>query len=158
VLVLAGAGLSACGSSSGSAATTTTQQSTTTTSAAVEDLQVTPGVRQALLAAGAASHALPVTDYTGLAHGTTYYAYDPTDQEYWAGAGLVPSGSSQAAQVSVQDDGGYDVFTKAGGGAWTAYSDGLGTQPNAVCAIVVPAAVRQAWGWSLHAKCGGPPA
>jgi hypothetical protein len=158
VLALAAVGLAGCGSSGSAATTTTTQPTTTTTSAAVQDLGVTPAVRQALLVAGAASHTLPVADFTGLVHGTTYYAYDPMDQEYWAGAALVPSHSSMAAQVSVQDDGAYDVFTKTAGGAWTAYSDGLGTQPNAVCAIVVPSAVRQAWGWSLHTKCGGPPA
>jgi hypothetical protein len=153
-VLAAAAGLAACGSGSGSAATTTT--TTSTTPATVQNLTVTPAVRLALLAAAAAGHNLPVTDFTGLTKGDTYYAYDPAAQEYWAGAQLVPSHSSQAAQVSVQDDGAYDLFTKVSGGPWTAYNDGLGTQPDVVCAIVVPSSVRIAWGWSLTTKCGGP--
>lgn len=152
---LLGAGalaLSACGSSSPPATTTTT----TTAAAAVQNLTVTPAVRAALLAAGAASHNLPVTDYTGLTKGLTFYAFDPTDQRYWAGAQLVPSASSMDAQIGAQDDGAYDLFTKASGGRWTAFNDGLGTLANATCTIVTPASVRIVWGWSTTTPCGAP--
>ena len=148
--------LAACGSSGPSATSTT---STTSRSASgTRNLPVTSAVRAELLKAGAAAHMLPATDFTGLAKGLTYYAYDPADGLYWAGARLVPSPSSQRAQVSVQDDGAYDVYTKTPGGAWTAYHDGLGTVPGTVCAIVVPMAVRTVWAWSLSTPCGGPPA
>lgn len=123
----------------------------------MRNLAVTSTVRAQLLAAAAAVHELPVSDYVGLAPGRTYYAYDSADGLYWAGAGLVPSPSSFQAQVGVQDDGGYNLFTRTAHGAWTAYDDGLGTVPGANCAVVVPAAVRETWGWSLTTPCGGPP-
>jgi hypothetical protein len=148
--------LAACGS--GTSTATTTSSTTGTTSAAVQDLGVTPAVRTALLAAGAAGHHLPIADFTGLRPGLTYYAYDPGDATYWAGAQLVPSPASQQAGIVLQDDGAYDVFTRSGAGPWVAFEDGLGTQPHARCVVIVPAAVRTAWGWSLAAPCGGPAA
>jgi hypothetical protein len=117
-------------------------------------LPVTPGLEAALLRAGAAAHRLPVADFTGLATGLTYYAYD--QGEYWAAARLVPRTTSRAAQVSVQDDGGYDVFTRFVLHGWTAYDDGLGTIAGTRCAVVVPTAVRIAWHWSPYTPCGGP--
>jgi hypothetical protein len=158
VMLAAGAVLASCGGSSPPATTTTTSSTTTsTTSAGAQDLTATSGIKTALLAAGAASHQLPVTDYTGLTTGLTYYAYDPGDATYWAGAQLVPSSSSQPAQVGAQDDGAYDLFSMTAGGTWTAYNDGFGTVAGSTCSIVVPAAVRTVWGWSLTAPCGGPP-
>jgi hypothetical protein len=53
-----------------------------------------------------------MTDYTGLAPGTTYYAFDPVTNTYYAAAGLVPSPHSLKAQVGAQDDGGYNLFTR----------------------------------------------
>jgi cytoskeletal protein RodZ len=158
VMLAAGAVLASCGGSSPPATTTTTTTTTTTPSGAsgVQDLTVTTAIKSALLAAGAASHQLPVTDYTGLTKGLTYYAYDPGDALYWAGAQLVPSSSSEPAQVGAQDDGSYDLFTMTSGGTWTAYNDGLGTLAGSSCSIVVPAAVRTVWGWSLTTPCGGP--
>jgi hypothetical protein len=97
-----------------------------------------------------------VADYTGLTKGLTYYAYDPADALYWAGAQLVPSSSSQQAEIGAQDDGSYDLFTMAAGGAWSAYNDGLGTVPGSSCSVVVPSAVRTVWDWSQSAPCGGP--
>ena|ERR1019366_8221939 len=152
VALAAGCTLAGCGSGSSPPATTTT----TTAPAAVKNLVATPAVKAALLAAGAASHRLPVSDYTGLAKGLTFYAYDPATGLYWAGAQLVPSPSSQAAQVGVQDDGAYDLFTMRAGGHWTAYNDGLGTVPGSSCGAVVPLPVRTLWGWSTSAPCGGP--
>jgi hypothetical protein len=97
-----------------------------------------------------------VANFTGLTAGMTYYAYDPATATYWAGAQLVPSQSSIAAQVAVQDDGSYDLFTRAAHGTWRVFEDGLGTLPGTVCAIVVPPEVRSAWGWAQGPPCGGP--
>jgi hypothetical protein len=154
-VVATGVALAACGSSSPPPTTTTSTASDLPQTA--ENLVVTSSIRAELLAAAAATHDLPVSDYVGLAKGLTYYAYDPTDQLYWAGAALVPSPSSFQAQVGVQDDGGYNLFTRTKNGAWVSYNDGLGTVPGAKCAAVVPAAVRDAWGWSQSTPCGGPP-
>jgi hypothetical protein len=119
-------------------------------------LQVTPGLEAALLAAGAAAHHLPVRDFAGLTKGQTFYARDGV--EYWAGAQLIPSKSSMAAQVVVQDDGAYDLFTMyAPDLKWTVYEDGLGTIKGTHCAIVVPTIVRVTWHWSTNTPCGGPP-
>jgi len=84
--------LAACGSGSSSPTTTTTQHATTTTAtptttttaasttttaaSGAQNLPVTDALRTQLLAVGAALHNLPVSDYTGLEPGVTYYAYD----------------------------------------------------------------------------------
>lgn len=135
--------LAACGSS--------------TPAQGVKKLAPTPYVQQQLLAAIAASYKFPVSDFTGLAAGDTFYAYDPADHLYWAGAAGVPSPSSMAAQVASQDDGGYYLFTRTATSWWTVYDDGLGTVPGSSCGVVTPKAVRLAWGWSLTTPCGGPP-
>jgi hypothetical protein len=156
VAVLATTGallLAACGSSPSSTPPTTTS---TTSGSAAQTLAVTAGIKSALVAAFAAAHSLPASAYTGLAAGKTFYAYDSTTQLYWAGAQVVPSAASQRAQVSVQDDGAYAVFTRSSHGPWTAYNDGLGGQHGTVCAIRVPVAVRTVWGWSLTTPCGAP--
>jgi hypothetical protein len=157
--VLAGCGSS--GSSSGTTTTTTSSQINTSTSTSlastVENLTVTPAVRSALLAAGAAGHNLPVSDYTKLTPGLTYYAYDPTDGLYWAGAQLQASTSSMQAQIGLQDDGSYNLFTMVPGHAWITYEDGLGNLAGSSCSIVVPTAVRNVWGWSTTTPCGAAP-
>jgi hypothetical protein len=153
VMLAAGCTLAGCGGSSPPPTTTTT---TTSAPASVQNLTVTTAIKTALLAAGAASHQLPVSDYTGLTAGLTFYAYDPADGLYWAGAQLVPSSSSQQAQVGAQDDGAYDLFTMVAGGPWTAYNDGLGNVPGSSCSISVPSAVRTVWGWSTSTPCGAP--
>src|SRR5579862_9887845 len=155
-IALAGITLAACGSSGAPRATTTTTTSTTAPPGA-QNLAVTPAVRTQLVAAAAAVHGLPVSDYVGLAKGLTYYAFDAKDNLYWAGAALVPSPASFEAQVGVQDDGAYNLFTRTAHGPWTAYDDGLGTVPGAKCSVVVPLEVREVWGWSLATPCGGPP-
>jgi hypothetical protein len=150
--------LAGCGSTASTAGTTTTSvPATSSTTPSVQNLAVTTAVRHQLLVAGAASHHLSPADYTGLAHGTTYYAYDPITRTYWAAARLVPSPSSNAAQVGAQDDGSYNVFVKAPSHAWVAYPDGLGGIAGTHCAIVVPLPVRLAWVWSLSTPCGAPP-
>jgi hypothetical protein len=155
LLVSGGLALAGCGSS-GPSATSSTTSTTNAAALSVRNLPVSSSVRAGLLTAAAAKHSLPASDFTGLTKGLTFYAYDPADGLYWAGAGLTPKPSSQAAGVSVQDDGGYTLFTKSANGPWTAYLDGLGTVPGTVCVIKVPNAVRAVWGWSLHTPCGGP--
>lgn len=133
--------LSACGSPAAPSATR---------------LALTPEVTATLLAAGAGAHGLTTADYRGLRPGDTYYAWDRSDHLYWAGAALVPSPHSMRAEVSAQDDGGYDLFTRPKDGTWSVYEDGLGNLANANCSIVVPSAVRKVWGWPLHTPCGAP--
>ena len=158
VLVAAAAiALSACGSTTTASSTTTTTTTSTTMAPTVTNLTVTPMIRTSLLAAGAALHQLPVTDYTGLLPGVTYYAYDTSTGTYWAGAALVPSSTSTPAQVANQDDGSYLIFKRTAHGTWVAYNDGLGTIAGTSCSIVVPATVRMVWHWVLTAPCGGPP-
>jgi hypothetical protein len=121
------------------------------------DLKVTPGLEAALLRAGAAAHDLPDRDFTGLTKGLTFYAFDAAQATYWAGAQLIPSRSSMAAQVGVQDDGAYDLFTMFGPDLkWVAYEDGLGTVKGTRCAVKVPVIVRVTWHWSTSTPCGGP--
>ncbi|MGC2486311.1 MAG: hypothetical protein WA359_08720 [Acidimicrobiales bacterium] len=124
-------------------------------SPAAKNLIVTPTVRASLLAAGAASHDLPLKDYVGLAKGETYYGFDEVNKTYYAGAGLDPSPNSMEAQVASQDDGAYYLFTRASGATkWKIYDDGLGGADGAKCPITLPSAVREVWGWTL--KCSPP--
>lgn len=126
--------------------------------AGVQNLVASPTVKAALLDAAASNDGLSPKDFTSLAPGATYYAYDPADHLDWAGAALVPSPHSQAAQVAVQDDGGYYLFTKAASSShWAVFDDGLGGAQDAQCAIVTPTAVRKAWGWSTSTPCGVAP-
>ena len=143
--------LSACGSTTTTTTTTTTMPVTTSTSAMTRNLAVTPSVRQSLLGAGAKYHSLPSTDYVGLDAGTTYYAFDPTTNTYYAAAGLNSSPHSLPAQVGTQDDGAYNLFTRvAGAGTWTVYSDGLGAAQGTKCPIVIPPSVLTVWNWKAN--------
>jgi hypothetical protein len=115
------------------------------------NLVVTPAVRQSLFDADAAYHSYPPTDYVGLAKGMTYYAFDVQNRRYYAAAGLVPNAKSQGAQVSTQDDGGYNLFVKAQGSTkWRVYNDGLGGAQDSICPITIPAVVRKVWNWTAH--------
>jgi hypothetical protein len=152
--------LAACGSSPTTTtvpkSTTSVAPTTTTTIARAENLRVTPAVRHSLLAAAAAYHQLPAADFTGLRAGITYYAFDPARKTYYAAAGLVPSPRSLPAQVSTQDDGAYNLFTRiAGSPTWTVYSDGLGAAQDSTCPIEIPASVLAAWNWPA-ASCYPP--
>ena len=112
------------------------------------DLAVTPTVRQSLLDAAAAYHQLPASDYTGLRARETYYAYDGATHRYYAAAGLAPSATSLKAQVSTQDDGAYNLFTRAAGTTkWTVYNDGLGGAEDSICPLALPASILSVWGW-----------
>jgi hypothetical protein len=110
------------------------------------NLPVTDAIRAQLLAAGASLKGLPASDFTGLAPGSTYYAYDPATQIHWAGAHLVPSPNSYEAQVSDQDSGTYTLFQQPKGGVWLAYRDGGGGGSG--CPAPLPAEILGLWQWS----------
>jgi hypothetical protein len=127
---------------------TSSAPATTATTAALgaQNLAVTNDIRAQLLAAGAASHGLPASDYLGLQPGETYYAVDATGV-HWAGAGLAPSPSSMPAQVANQDDGAYLLFEEPVGGAWQVFNVGLAGVGGTPCPTAVPPAVVAIWGW-----------
>jgi hypothetical protein len=105
-------------------------------------------VRSELIDAVAAVEHLTPDSYTGLRPGSAFYAYDATTRTYWAGAALVPSASSQRAQVSVQDDGSYRLFTRPAGGAWSVQDVGLTGIAGTKCPVAVPTAVLALWHWT----------
>jgi hypothetical protein len=171
--ILIGAGLALTGLlMTGCSSSPSAQQSTTTSSSSASasttmpgrgpgpattsvsqtvNLPVTNQIRAQLIAAGAAVNNIPVSEYTGLAAGLTYYAFDPATNTYWAGARLVPGLSSDPsnptrAQVASQDDGSYYLFSRPKGGGWTAVADG-NVGPNTPCPVTVPSAVVKVWGW-----------
>jgi hypothetical protein len=147
-LALGALALASCSSPSSTATTTTTSASTT-------NLVVSSAVRSSLLDAAAKYHQLPPKDYVGLDPRMTYYAFDPATDLYYAAAGLRPSPHSLAAQVGTQDDGGYNLFTRAPHAAWTVYNDGLGAAQGDKCPIKIPASVLAVWDW--HAGSCFPP-
>ncbi|HTR69095.1 MAG TPA: hypothetical protein VMH41_02555 [Mycobacteriales bacterium] len=131
--------------------TATSGRSHGSSSAAAVNLATTPAVEAQLVKAGAKSHGLPASDYTGLVPGETYYGYDPTTATYWAGAGLVPSPTSTPAQVSVQDDGSYLLFSRSASGTWHATNVGLAGVAGSTCPITPPPDVVKVWHWKKGA-------
>jgi hypothetical protein len=113
----------------------------------VKNLVATPSVKAQLLAAGAKMHHLPVSDYSGLVKGMTYYAYDPATKTYWAGASLIAKPNATQAQVGDQDDGAYLVYKQPSGGAWAAYPAGIPGSLQFTCMVTPPSAVDAVWGW-----------
>ena len=143
--------------SSTAATTSTTIQGTggpgnpTTGSSQAVNLPVTNQIRSQLVTAGAALNNIPVSEYSGLAPGLTYYALDKASNTYWAAARLVPAPSPDPsnptqAQVASQDAGSYYVFSQPKGGGWTAVAAG-NTGPATPCPVTVPAPVVAVWGW-----------
>jgi hypothetical protein len=164
--VLAGAvWLAACSSpasqppAANTAQATTTPPATATTAAppasaspaGAENLALTDPVRAQLLAAAAKLNGLPASAYLGLVQGESYYGFDPATSTYWAGGALDPSPSSQRAQVSVQDDGGYYIFEEPAGGSWTASSEGMAGIEGATCSVHIPPALVALWHWPAGA-------
>ncbi len=151
--------LAACGSGSSSHTATVTQTTTvavtvtapsgssSATQSQAKNLVVSPALRAQLIAAGAAMHQLPSSDYTGLIKGETFYAFDPATGIHWAGAGLKASPNSMKAQVGDQDDGAFLDFEQRPGGAWKAYPAGIPGSTNYSCAVTIPADVLAVWGW-----------
>ncbi len=107
-----------------------------------------PGpVRHQLVAAGAAKKQVPAADFAGLERGHTYYAYDFTTKTFWAAAALRPRQGSTPAQVSVQDNGSYDLFERPQGGSWRVFEVGAAGTGGTPCPVQVPAAVASRWDW-----------
>jgi len=131
-----------------STTTTSTTIAPTTTTLPTENLPVTSSVAAQLLKAGAALNGLQASDYTGLAAGRTYYAFDSATSTYWAGAALDPSPSSQAAQVSVQDDGSYLLFIRPSGKSWKAEDVGLAGIEGSKCPTTVPSVILALFHWA----------
>jgi hypothetical protein len=142
--------LAACGSAAPTPTTTTstTVATTTTMVEPAQNLPITPAVVKSLLQAGAAYHSLPAKDFTGLAPGMTYYAFDPANMTYYAAAGLDASPNSLQAQIGDQDDGGYNIFVRVATATnWTVYNDGLGAAQDVKCPITFPSSVLAVWDW-----------
>jgi hypothetical protein len=116
-----------------------------------ENLALTDAIRAQLVAAAARLNGLPASAYLGLAHGESYYGFDPVTNAYWAGGALDPSPSSQQAQVSVQDDGGYYIFEEPASGSWTASAEGLAGIDGAKCSVHIPPALVALWHWPAGA-------
>jgi hypothetical protein len=116
-----------------------------------ENLALTDAIRAQLMAAAARLNGLPASAYLGLVHGESYYGFDPVTNAYWAGGALDPSPSSQQAQVSVQDDGGYYIFEEPAGGSWTASAEGLAGIGGSTCAVHIPPALVALWHWPAGA-------
>jgi hypothetical protein len=161
--VLAGLlALAACSSSASQPAAANTPSSAATSSAAApasakpsptgaENLVLTDAIRAQLVAAAAKLNGLPASAYVGLVHGKSYYGFDPATNTYWAGAALDPSPSSERAQVSVQDDGGYYIFQEPAGGSWTASAEGMAGFEGAKCRVHIPPALVALWHWTAGA-------
>jgi hypothetical protein len=134
---------------------------------AARDLPLAPSVSAALVAAAAASHGLPASDFLGVAAANqpfaAYYGYDVTTSTYWAAASLIPNPKSYEAQVVVQDDGAYLIFHRAANGPWkvqnAGYVDAVGD--CAAYHINIPAAVVAVWHWvpgTCHPPAAAPAA
>lgn len=114
-------------------------------------LPVTIKVRHGLFDAAAAYHQLPASDFTGFLANKTYYAFDSKTNVYYAAAGLVASPHSLQAQIGDQDDGAYNLFTRAKGvSSWTVYNDGLGGAQDSTCPISIPNDVLAVWHWKAE--------
>jgi hypothetical protein len=116
-----------------------------------ENLALTDAVRAQLVAAAARLNGLPASAYLGLVKGESYYGFDPATSTYWAGGALNPSPSSERAQVSVQDDGGYYIFEQRAGSSWTASSEGMAGIEGATCSVHIPPALVALWHWPAGA-------
>jgi hypothetical protein len=115
------------------------------------NLMLTAAIRAQLIAAAARLNGLPASAYLGLVHGKSYYGFDPASNTFWAGGALDPSPSSQRAQVSVQDDGGYYIFEEPAGGSWTAAPEGMAGIAGTKCSVHIPPALVALWHWSAGA-------
>jgi hypothetical protein len=111
------------------------------------NLKVDDSIRADLVQAGAQLHGVPASEYVGLERGLTYYAYDPDTLTYWAGAHLVPTSTSERAQISIQDAGSYTLFKMIKGGAWTAFNDGNVGEARG-CPQALPASIMAIWHWN----------
>jgi hypothetical protein len=108
----------------------------------VEDVVATPAVKSQLVAAFAAASQLKLAQVAGTSPGSVYYAYDLTTHTYWAEAAFLAGKGVPPA--TMQDAGGYGVFSRSGSGGWK----DLGSSLPIACRelSVVPPAVLDVWG------------
>jgi hypothetical protein len=113
---------------------------------------VTSPIASALTAAYATHRHIPASAVTGVRKGTLRTAYDSATKAHWATAGFFPSPTASAkVLLGFQDGASTGVFTKQGSAAWRMV--GYGSQSMS-CSALLPAAVRNAWGFASHTNCG----
>ncbi|HET7357991.1 MAG TPA: hypothetical protein VFJ09_15075 [Nocardioidaceae bacterium] len=155
-LILVAAGLTGCSGNGADSPPTLQIQAPvpTPTGDVTEDLVPTGALARQLVTAAAATLHVPASGFAGVERSTTYYAYDFTTHTYWAAAALVPRQDSMKAQMSVQDQGSYLLFSRHKGDTWRVFE--VGSAGNG-CPVTVPSAVAQRWHWPRHAcRPGGP--
>jgi hypothetical protein len=127
--------------------------STTPGAVGVQNLVVTPSVRDELQAAYVAAMQFPPSDIAGTAPNSVYYAYDSATGTDWAMATFVKSATaSSKSGVEMQDGGDTGMFTKASDGAWqmrrASFPTGCGLRH------FFPAAVISVWALSTFCPPG----
>lgn len=113
--------------------------------AAPRNLVISAQVRHALVLAFSRENKLVASHYRLTPPGI-YYAFDPAQGTYWAGAGVEPKRGDIADGVNTQDNGSYGIYFRRPGGSWQEANTGMVAR-TAYCRAAVPAAVRVAWGW-----------
>jgi hypothetical protein len=127
--------------------------STSPAAVGVQNLVVTPSVRDELQAAYVASMQFPPSEIAGTAPNSMYYAYDPATGAYWAMATFVESATASSnTGVEMQDGGDTGMFTEASDGAWQMRRASFPTG----CGLLhfFPAAVIKVWGLSTFCPPG----
>jgi hypothetical protein len=126
-------------------------KATPTAASGATNLTLTQDIRQQLVDAKAKEVHVPDSGFTGLYKGSAYYALDNNTGIYWAGASVVPSRHNIRAQVSSQDEGGYNIFERTPNGSWQVFDAGLdGPNPRegGQCPVQIPADVLAVWHWA----------
>ena len=149
-LILVVGSLAGC-SANGGGSTPTLQLPTpvpTPTGDVTENLVPTGQVVGQLVDAAAAKAHVPASSFAGVERATAYYAYDFTKHTYWAAASLVPRKNATRAQLAVQDQGSYLLFSRHKGDPWQVFEVGAA---GVDCPVRPPAAIAQRWHWPRHA-------
>ena len=123
------------------------------------NLPLADDVRDALVQAGAVLTGRPVSEFSGLRAGRTYYAQNPADGLRWAAAAVKAAPGQDMAAVMLQDQTSYMSFSKTGqpGATWVPTAIGFGPVPAGEAPRPLPQNVRDLWGWP-SGKCYPPPA
>ncbi|HVV75488.1 MAG TPA: hypothetical protein VHC43_05580 [Mycobacteriales bacterium] len=115
------------------------------------NLFLTQPLRQALIHAKAQEVHVSDSAFVSLYKGSAFYAIDHDTGTYWAGASVVPSRHSIRAQVSSQDEGGYNIFELKPGGTWQIFDTGLDgpqAREGGQCPVKIPSDVLAVWHWA----------
>jgi hypothetical protein len=123
------------------------------TAAGLQNLAVTPSVRDELQAAYVAYKHFPPSDIAGTAPNSVYYAYDPATGAYWAMATFEESPTASVnTQIGMQDGGNTGMFTKASDGEWQVRQASF--PPGCDLLQFFPAAVVAMWALSTFCPPG----